>query len=183
MVRKRNTVLYIAASLDGYIAAEDEGLDWLLNVEGDGDNGFSKFYDTVDTILIGRKTYDWIMKHEASDFPYKGKECYVFSRTQHENTDDVKFISSNVAEFAEDLKNTPGKNIWLVGGGILIDTFLKHKAVDKIIINIAPIILGGGIPLFQSSDLQTRLSLKKIRRYNQFAELHYEVLMDQVKDA
>lgn len=182
-MRKRNTVLYIAASLDGYIAAEDESLDWLLNVEGDGDNGFSKFYDTVDTILMGRKTYDWIMEQEGQEFPYKGKECYVFSRTQHESTDDVIFINSNAAEFAESLKNKRGKNIWLVGGGVLTDTFINQKAVDMIIINIAPIILGSGIPLFHDSDLQTRLSLKKIRRYNQFAELHYEVLKDKVKDA
>lgn len=181
-VRKLKTVLYIAASLDGYIAAEDESLDWLLNVEGDGDNGFSKFYDTVDTILMGRKTYDWIMEHEGQDFPYKGKECYVFSKARQESSKNVTFINSDPAEFAESIKNKRGKNIWLVGGGILIDAFFKQKAVDTIIINIAPIILGSGIPLFHDSDLQTRLSLKKIRRYNQFAELHYEVLTDQVKD-
>lgn len=175
---QRKIVLYIAASLDGYIAAEDENMDWLLNIEGDGDNGYSAFYDTIDTILMGRKTYDWIMRHEGSKFPYKGKECYVFSKTLQGNNDNVTFINSNTVEFAEKLKKSPGKNIWLVGGGILTDAFLTHKAVDEIIINITPIILGNGIPLFRNSERQTRLSLRTINRYNQFAELHYDVLND-----
>jgi len=74
--------LYFATSLDGYIATEDESLEWLFNVEGEGDNGYSEFYETVDTILMGNKTYEWIIRHETGEFPYKNKDCYVFTRFQ-----------------------------------------------------------------------------------------------------
>ena len=76
-MNQRKIVLYIASSLDGYIATEEHSLDWLFAVEGEGDNGISKFYETVDSILMGRVTYDWIMDYEKGEFPYKGKECYV----------------------------------------------------------------------------------------------------------
>ena len=173
---QRNLVLYIASSLDGYIATEDNNLDWLLNTEGEGDNGYSAFYDTVDTILIGRVTYDWLMEHENDNFPYKGKECYVFSKTKREDNEYVRFISDDVVSFANGLKNKNGKRIWLVGGGNLLDTFIKEQLVDEIIINITPVLLGKGIPLFCDNSFQTNLSLKTINRFNQFVELHYEVL-------
>lgn len=173
---QRKLVLFIASSLDGYIATEEHSLDWLFAVEGEGDNGYSKFYDTVDTILIGRITYDWIMEYEAGNFPYKGKQCYVFSKAEKENTQDVTFIHGDVLRFTEGLKNKNGKNIWLVGGGNLLDTFLKEKLVDEIIITISPVILGSGIPLFRNNDFQTNLSLISINRFNQFVELHYEVV-------
>lgn len=175
-MNQRKLVLYIASSLDGYIATEDQNLDWLLSTEGEGDNGYSAFYNTVDTILIGRVTYDWIMEHENGDFPYKGKECYVFSRTKKEDNEYVKFISDDVVRFTNDLMNKNGKRIWLVGGGNLLDTFIKEKLVDEIIINITPVILGNGIPLFRNNSFQTQLSLEGINRFNQFVELHYEVL-------
>lgn len=173
----RKIVLYIAASLDGYIADENDNLDWLLNVEGEGDNGFGAFYDTVDTILMGRRTYDWIMSHEDI-FPYIGKECFVFSKAAHENTDHVTFVNANAIELASELKSKDGKKIWLVGGSKLIDSFVSCKAIDELIINIAPVMIGKGIPLFLNNDAQTHLILKEIRRYNQFAELHYDVVKD-----
>jgi len=173
----RKLVLYIAASLDGYIAAENDDLDWLLNVEGEGDNGFGAFYDTVDTILMGRRTYDWIMSHEDS-FPYADKECFVFSEKNHGNTEYVTFVNDNAMELVSELKSGDGKNIWLVGGSKLIDCFVSGKAIDEMIINIAPVITGKGIPLFLSGEVQSHLVLTDIRRYNQFAELHYDVIND-----
>ena len=176
---ERKLILYIASSLDGYIATENHNLDWLLTTEGEGDNGYSGFYDTVDTILMGRITYDWIMDYEQGNFPYKGKECYVFSRTKKEDNEYVKFIDDDIVLFTNNLKNKGGKRIWLVGGGNLLDTFIKEKAVDEIIINIAPVLLGKGIPLFKDQSFQTQLSLENVRRYNQFIELHYEVIKDK----
>lgn len=173
---QRKLVLFIASSLDGYIATEEHSLDWLFAVEGEGDNGYSEFYDTVDTILIGRVTYDWIMEYEKGNFPYKEKECYVFSRIELEGRKDVTFIHEDVIQFTEGLKNKDGKNIWLVGGGNLLDTFLKEKLVDEIIITISPVILGSGIPLFRNNSFQTILSLRGINRFNQFVELHYEIV-------
>ena len=74
----RKVVLYIGISLDGYIATKEESLEWLLNTQGSGDNGFGEFYNTVETIIMGRRTYDWIMAQENGQFPYIGRECYVF---------------------------------------------------------------------------------------------------------
>ncbi len=173
---QRKLVLYIASSLDGYIATEDHNLDWLFAVEGEGDNGYSSFYDTVDTILIGRVTYDWIIEHEKGNFPYKGKECYVFTRTKMMDNEYVTFISDDVVPFSKELKSRNGQSIWLVGGGNLLDTFLKEKLVDELIVTVAPVLLGKGIPLFGNNSFQTPLSLKSINRINQFVELHYEVV-------
>jgi len=168
--------LYIASSLDGYIATEKHNLDWLFAVEGEGDGGYSKFYDTVDTILIGRITYDWIMAFEKGDFPYKGKECYVFSRTKKDDNEYVTFIHEDAVQFAKNLKNKNGGNIWIVGGGELLSTFIKENLVDELIVSITPVLLGKGIPLFKNNDFQIPLSLKSVNRFNQFVELHYEVV-------
>ena len=175
MNNKRNLILYIAASLDGYIATEDDSLEWLFNVEGEGDNGISEFYETVDTVFMGKKTYDWIMKHETGEFPYKNKECYVFTRSTMEDTEDVKFTNKNVVGLTNELKSQEGSNIWLVGGGELLQSFLKEKLVDEIILTVAPTIIGKGIPLFKGGDYQLDLILKGTRTFNQFVELHYGV--------
>jgi dihydrofolate reductase len=175
-MNKRKLILYIAASLDGYIATEDHSLDWLFKTEGEDDNGFSKFYDTVDTIFLGRTTYEWILAHEKNDFPYKDKECYVFTRSIINDTEYVKFINSDITFFTKDIKNKEGGSIWIVGGGELIHSFIKKKLVDEIIITIAPVLLGKGIPLFKNQEFQTLLELKKTQCYNQFVELYYTVM-------
>lgn len=175
MSDKRKLVLYIAMSLDGYIATEDESLEWLFNVEGEGDNGYSEFYETVDTIIMGNKTYEWIIRHETGEFPYKNKDCYVFTRSSIEDTEDVKFINDDVVSVTNKLRNQVGRNIWIVGGGELLQDFLKEKLVDEIIVTVAPSIMGKGIPLFKKGDYQLDLTLKGTRNFNQFVELHYSV--------
>lgn len=175
MNQKRNTVVFIASSLDGYIATKDESLDWLFKVEGEGDNGFSEFYETVDTVLMGKRTYDWILEHEFEEFPYKNKECYVFTRSSYEDTEYVKFINGDINNFANKIKNQDGKNIWIVGGGELLHSFIQENLVDEFIITVAPTIIGNGIPLFKEGKHQLDLSLKGTKIFNQFVELHYEV--------
>ncbi len=179
-MNQRKLILYIASSLDGYIATEEHNLDWLFAVEGEGDNGYSRFYDTVDTILIGRTTYDWIMETEKGNFPYKNKECYVFSRSKKDDNEYVTFINEDIVQFSNNLKNRNGNNIWIVGGGELLSTFIKEKLVDELIISITPVLLGRGIPLFKNNDFQTLLSLRSINQFNQFVELHYEVRSNTV---
>ncbi|WP_273325910.1 dihydrofolate reductase family protein [Vallitalea guaymasensis] len=175
MLAKRKLFLYIATSLDGYIATEDDSLEWLFKTEGEGDNGYSEFYNTVDTILIGRRTYDWIIEKEKGNFPYKNKECYIFSRSKSGKNENVEFINQDVVEFTNKIKRLDGGNIWLVGGGNLLHSFIKERLVDEFIITIAPTLLGHGIPLFKKNDFELELKLKNIRKLNQFVELHYEV--------
>ncbi|MGX6444340.1 dihydrofolate reductase family protein [Neobacillus sp. K501] len=175
MTNKRKLVLFIATSLDGYIATKDDSLEWLFKVEGEGDNGYSEFYETVDTILMGRKTYDWIKNNLTGEFPYQNKQCYIFSRSKNEGTKDIKFINENIVDFADKLKNEEGKNIWIVGGGDLLHHFIENKLVDEFIITVAPTIIGNGIPLFKEGNYQLELKLQSTRTFNQFVELHYLV--------
>lgn len=175
MMTKRKLVLFIATSLDGYIATEDDSLEWLFKVDGEGDNGFSEFYDTVDTVIMGRRTYDWLLEQELESFPYEGKECYVFSRTVSEDNENVQFFSGDVVDLTNQLKNKEGKNIWVMGGGDLIHSFINKRLVDELIVTVSPVLIGKGIPLFKEFDFEIELSLKSINRFNQFAELHYEV--------
>lgn len=175
MGKNRKVILYIAMSLDGYIASENDSLDWLFRVQGQGDNGYSKFYQTIDTILIGRRTYDWIMEHEKGELPYKDKKCYVFSKSNIKDQ-HIDVINEEIVSFTNKLKSDVGENIWIVGGGVLLHSFIKHKLVDEIRITIAPVLLGKGIPLFNHVDVEQELQLVDTARYNQFIELQYDVV-------
>ncbi|WP_286231874.1 dihydrofolate reductase family protein [Neobacillus mesonae] len=172
---QRKVVLFIAQSLDGYIATKDDSLDWLFNVEGEGDNGYSEFLATIDTVFMGKRTYDWLMEEVKDDFPYKDQQCYVFTRNPLENKEFVTFINEDIVKFTSKLKKEQGKNIWMVGGGDLLHTFLKEKLVDELYLTIVPTIIGDGIPLFKEGDYHLDLTLKGTRTFNQFVELHYVV--------
>lgn len=176
MNEQRKLVLFIATSLDGYIATTNDSLEWLFQVEGEGDNGYSEFYETVDTVMMGRRTYEWLLRQELEEFPYKNKECYVFTRSSMEKDENVTFINEEIFPFINKLKHQEGKNIWIVGGGNLLHPFMKEKLIDELIVTIAPVIIGKGIPLFQEDDYQVNLSLKSTRTFNQFVELHYDVI-------
>jgi dihydrofolate reductase len=169
----RKVVLYIATSLDGYIATEEESLEWLFKVEGEGDAGYEEFYEHVDTIIMGRKTYDWIMKMENGKFPYPNKQCFVFSKSMMGKNEYVEFVDEDVESFMNKLNMVEGKNIWVVGGGELLHYFLKEKLVDEFIITLAPTLIGKGIPLFKETDYEIELTLTDMKRFNQFAQLHY----------
>lgn len=172
----RKVVLFIAMSLDGYIATKEDSLEWLFQTEGEGDNGYSEFYETVDTIILGRRTYDWLLDMEGDNFPYKGRQCFVFSGSRQGEDKNVRFFHGDITDFITKLKQEEGKDIWVVGGGELLQHFISNRLVDEWIITIAPTVLGDGIPLFKKNDFETRLRLKGVRRFNQFTELHYEAV-------
>lgn len=174
MGNNRKIVCYIAASVDGYIATPDDSLDWLRRTEGEGDAGYSEFMATIDTLVCGRRTYDWVVEKEGG-FPYKEQTCYVFTSSSHEKRNHIHFINENVRLFADRLKSQEGKNIWLIGGRRLLHEFLKERLVDEFIISIAPVVIGKGIPLFKEMDFEIDFTLKSVRRYGQFAQLHYEI--------
>lgn len=171
----RRVVLFIAATLDGYIATEDDSLEWLFKVEGEGDNGISEFYSTVDTVIMGKRTYDWLLAQELGAFPYGDSDCYVYTHSDIPDDENVKFMDGNVAELISGLQKESGGNIWIMGGGRLIHSFLKEGLIDEITVTVAPVILGKGIPLFKSGDYQFELKFKGSRAFNQFVELNYAV--------
>ena len=168
---KGSVVVYIGISLDGFIATREDSLDWLLNTQGCGDNGFGEFYATVDTVIMGRRTYDWIMEQEQGCFPYPGKECYVYTTKNQSNTSHVIFTARKPEELISALK-AAGKRVWIVGGSQIIDLFRKEDLIDQYILNISPVILGDGIPLFRKGR-EKALVLDAARTFGQFAELRY----------
>lgn len=109
MSHQRKLTFYGAISVDGYIARENHSLDWLIGTEGEEDTGYSDFYESVDTILMGRKTYDQILILSPQEFPYQDKQCYVFSRTLTGSTEYVNFINGDIADFSKSLKGKEGK--------------------------------------------------------------------------
>lgn len=176
MTKNRNVVLFIATSLDGYIATEEERLEWLFEVEGEGDNGFSDFYSTIDTVIMGRKTYDWIANADnMEEYPYKDKKGFVISRSSMENDQYTTFGNPDLEPFINQLKQQDGKKIWIVGGGQLVTTFLEKGLIDEIFITVAPTVIGKGIPLFNPGEYQSKLHLEGVKTFNQFVELHYTV--------
>jgi dihydrofolate reductase len=169
-------VFYGAISLDGYLARKNDSLDWLFGTEGEEETGYQDFYDSVDIILMGRSTYDQIGILSPEKFPYEGKPCYVFSRSVTGSTDHVTFINEDIVSFTQSLKEqAKGKVIWMVGGGEVLRPVLEAKLVDEFIIQIAPVIIGQGIPLFVPGDQENELTLMDVRRYKQFAEMHYRI--------
>jgi dihydrofolate reductase len=140
----RKVKLFIATSLDGFIADKNGGIDWLFT---DQDYGYADFYASIDTTLTGYKTYEDILGF--GEFPYPGKTNYVFSR-RHQQTDGnpVTFIADDIAGFVQQLKQEPGRDIWLVGGGQINEELLKAGLIDELIVSIHPTILGEGRPLF-----------------------------------
>ncbi|WP_289139379.1 dihydrofolate reductase family protein [uncultured Brevibacillus sp.] len=171
---KRPVVLFIATTLDGYIARENGEINWLYEVEGEGDNGYSEFYETIDTVLMGNKTFEHTFEL-ADEFPYPDKKCFVFSRSEHEPSSLVTFVTEDVPGFVENLKEQEGSKIWIVGGAQILDVLLKGKLVDELIISIVPTILGKGIPLFKQDNQEMKLSLTETKRFGQIVQLHYVV--------
>lgn len=169
----RNIVLYIAISLDGYIAREDGSLDWLPQPT-EGDMGYGEFYSTIDTVVLGRTTYEQVITELSPDvWAYEGKTCYVATTKQMEDTKYVSFISGDISNYIYSLKGEPGKDIWLVGGGKLIADFVSKNLIDKYIITVIPTILGSGIPLFQKDHSDVNLKLASTKTYGDIAELTY----------
>lgn len=170
----REIILFIATSLDGFIAKEDDDLQWLIETDGEGDNGYDDMYQTIDTTIMGKRTYDWVMNH-IDTFPYSDKKNYVFSTSEQGSTEFVEFVNEDVVEFTKKLKNQNGAKIWMIGGSNILDAFMKENLIDEYIVTITPHVLGSGIPLFKPNNPQIDLVLVDTKRYNQFVQLHYKV--------
>ncbi len=167
----RKVVFFVAASLDGYIARNNGSIDWLFS---DQDYGYSEFYQTIDTALMGRTTYE--VSIGFGEYPFPGLETFVFSRTKAGTRDEnATFTDADSGELIQELRNRPGKNIWLVGGAGLSQSFLELGLIDEFVISIHPITLGSGIPLFTTHRRETKLTLKNKRAFSSgLIQLTYE---------
>lgn len=158
----RKVILFIASSVDGYIAGPKGEIDWLFS---DQDYGYAEFFSGVDTVVMGRLTYE--VSLSFGEYPYPGRQGFVFSRTKAGTRDEnISFVGEDPGPFVKKLKKGAGKNIWLVGGAEIIQSCMIHDVIDELVISIHPIILGDGIPLFRGPFPQTGLILQNCRTFD-----------------
>ena len=171
----RKAILYIAMSLDGYIAKPNDDLSFLSIVEKEGEGyGYYAFEESIDTIIMGRKTYDWLMT-QVEVFPHLNKETYIITH-RHQNSTNQKltFYTQNLSELIIKLKQQSGKSIFIDGGAQIVNQLLKDELIDEMIISIIPIILGDGIRLFNSEFPEQRLRLAESTSFETgLVQLHY----------
>jgi dihydrofolate reductase len=147
-------ILFIATSLDGYIAGPHGEIDWLFH---DADYGYTAFFDSVQALVMGRKTYE--LSLSFGEWPYGDKPVYVFTRQTPPVDVRVHFVVGDAAGLVAGLRAQGIQNIWLVGGGALVSTFLQEGLIDEFVISVHPLLLGAGIPLFASGVPRLGLQL------------------------
>ncbi len=156
----RKVNLYIAMSLDGYIAGDNDNLDFLSLVQTPNEDfGYTEFTSTVDTVIWGRKTYDQVLSFGV-DFPHKDKKVWVLSKSRTGKDENVEYFS-NVPALIKKLKKEEGKNIYCDGGSELVVELLKNSLIDTLIISVIPHLLGNGVRLFRDGRPEESLTFKR----------------------
>jgi dihydrofolate reductase len=177
MTQKRKIIVHIATSADGYIARPDGNLDWLTRRPAPkGFYGMPIFMRSVDAKLLGRKTFDLSVDMGAPFSP--NDRHYVFSRQPPPASvpPGVEFVSQSIGAFTKRLRDKPGKNIWLMGGGEVIASFLDDGAIDEFIVSIVPIFIGEGIPLIAPRHREVPLHLRSVKSFpDGVVQVHYDV--------
>lgn len=169
----RKVRLYIATSLDGYIARTDHGLDWLPQGSPDQDYGYADFLAGIDILVMGRKT--WEQVKSFGEWPYGQKKSYVLSRKLKELKDEhVSLVTEPVPQFISNLKKQTGKDIWLLGGGEIVKEFLAYDLIDTFEIFVVPILLGAGLPLFPAGFPERKLMLAGSKQFDSGLMLSYK---------
>jgi dihydrofolate reductase len=160
---ERKVILGLGISLDGYIARPDGSVDFLFMPK---DYSMGEFFKTIDTAVLGRKTYDDGLKMGGS---FTGKtKYYVFSKTIPPGMrNGAMFTNDSPGALIAEIRKSPGKHIWLMGGGELIREFLKEDLVDELYIGVVPTLIGEGIPLFPSGFPQREFDLIENKTYSQ----------------
>ena len=162
-------------SLDGYISKSGDDLGFLNLVEMEGeDYGYALFIETVDTVILGRKTYDKVMSMDIG-FPHADKNVYVITGTQKPDTGKVKFYTENLKDLILKLKSVKGKNIFCDGGAETVNVLMRDDLIDEFIISIIPVFLGGGIRLFKDGRPELILELVNSKHFSKgLVQLHYK---------
>lgn len=161
----RKVLLYIACSVDGFIAGENDDLSFLnpMHVD-DEDYGYKEFTAKIDTVLWGRKTYD-VVKAFDGPFFHTGRKVYVFSRTPQAPDENVEYVSEDVKTFVQKLKQEDGKHIYCDGGAGLVKALMEHDLIDEYIISTIPSLLGKGTRLFEEGLDSREIELLSSKAY------------------
>ncbi len=177
MTKRRRVIVHIATSADGYIARSDGDLEWLTSRPAPkGFYGMKAFMRSIDTMVLGRKTYEVSLRMGAK-FDSQSRTI-VFSR--HPPPADapagVEFVNDAIGPFLSRLRERPGKDIWLMGGGEIIASFLDAQAIDEFVISVVPVFIGDGIPLIARRHRRVPLDLHSSDRFEDgVVQLHYRV--------
>jgi dihydrofolate reductase len=183
------TQYYTATTIDGFIADENNSLEWLFEVDragGEtGGDAFAEFFAGVGAMAMGSTTYEWVLEHERLlEQPEKWRGYYgdtpawVFSHRELPSPAgaDIRFVEGDVAPVHEQMRRAAGAtNIWLVGGGDLVGQFADQGLLDEILLGVAPVTLGRGAPLLPRRLTSSQLELVDVSRDRQFAQLTYRV--------
>jgi dihydrofolate reductase len=178
---RRKIIVLLAISADGFIARKDGAVDWLDRPRPKGDYGMGDFFKSIDTILLGRKTYDFVVRFqkEGQAVPSMGGNIrhYTFSRKPPKKVlEGFEFVKEPIKQFAERLRAQKGKNIWLMGGGGIIASFLDAREIDEFIISVIPTFIGEGIPLIAPKRRTVPLKLLSTKKFSDgVVTLHYAV--------
>ncbi len=177
MTKRRSVIVHIATSADGYIARPDGDLEWLTSRPAPpGFYGMNAFMKSIDTKVLGRKTYEASL-HLGAKFDPKSPTI-VFSRhpPPADTPSGVEFVNGAIGPFVSRLRAQPGKDIWLMGGGEIIASFLDERAIDEFVISVVPVFIGVGIPLMARRHRHVLLDLHSVERFEDgVVQLHYGV--------
>jgi dihydrofolate reductase len=179
------TQYFTAATMDGFLADQDNSLDWLFEVDTGGVDHIGPFLAQVGAFAMGATTYEWMLDHEKMlnepqkwQESYGGIPCWVFTHRSLPVVPgaDITFVSGDVRPVHEAMAAAAGeKNVWLVGGGELVGSFADCGLLDEILLGVAPVTLGAGAPLLPRRLTSSRLTLTGVEQVGQFAYLRYEV--------
>lgn len=163
----KKIIIYIAASIDGRIAESDGGMEWLSGfpITEEMNYGYKDFIASIDTIIMGGRSWREMSNMDAMG-TYADKSVYVVSHHNWGEEENIKFITENITERIAALRNEPGKDIWLFGGGELISMLLAANLIDEMQISYIPVILGKGIPLFPEQSKESNWILTKSIAYS-----------------
>ena len=173
----RKLSLFIASSLDGYIAKPNDDLSFLKLVEKEGeDYGYAEFTANIDTIILGRRTYDWVLREIGTSHYDNGeRNVYVITRTERQSVGKTKFYTGNLTELVQQLKSEYGKNIYCDGGAEIVNELLISDLIDEFIVSIVPVLVGNGIRLFKDGRPEQQLELVNTKTFDTgLIQLHYK---------
>lgn len=174
---KRKVSLFIAMSLDGYIAKADGSVAWLETdrPQTEVDDSYEKFNAQVDTVLLGRKTYEQVITELSPEvYPYEDVESYIFTSAVEQTVGRRHFVKDDVKALVEKLRVQAGGVIWVVGGSSIVTPLLEANLIDEYIVAVIPRILGSGVPLFQPGEREILLTQTAVYAKNGLAYLCYE---------